>query len=170
MAAGNLCGTGIFIDDSPEVTATQIRAKARRLKSQRKIGCVLIDYLQLIRSHGRSESRQVEVAEISRGLKAMARELEVPVIAAAQLNRKPADRTNRRPQMSDLRESGAIEQDADVIMLLHREDYYHEGEDGYTPTGITDLIIAKQRNGPTGTVPLIFLRECTRFEAAAPGS
>jgi len=107
---------------------------------------------------------------MSRGIKAMARELEIPVIAAAQLNRGPTDRPGHRPRMSDLRESGAIEQDADVVMLLHREDYYHENEEGYSPTGITELIVAKQRNGPTGTVPLVLRRECTRFEAAAPDS
>ena len=166
-AADDLYGSGIFIDDSPELTAMQIRAKARRLKSQENIQCIFIDYLQLICSHGRPENRQVEVAEMSRSLKAMARELNVPVVTAAQLNRKPADRPSRRPQMSDLRESGAIEQDADVVMLLHREDYYHEGETGYAPTGLTELILAKQRNGPTGTVPLVFLKGCTRFEPAA---
>ena len=167
LAAGNLQSQTILIDDSPELTMTQIRAKARRLKLQHDIQCVLIDYIQLIRPSGRAENRQVQVSEMSRGIKAMARELEIPVITAAQLNRGPTDRPVHRPRMSDLRESGAIEQDADVVMLLHREDYYHENEEGYSPTGVTELIVAKQRNGPTGTVPLVLHREYTRFESAA---
>ncbi len=167
LAAGDLEKTRILVDDSPDLTISQIRAKARRLKSEHGIQCIFLDYLQLVRFHGHSESRQAEVAEMSRGLKALARELEIPVVTAAQLNRKPADRPSHRPQMSDLRESGSIEQDADVVALLHREDYYHQGEDGYMTTGITELIVAKQRNGPTGIVPLVFREEYTRFESAA---
>ena len=119
---------------------------------------------------GRANSRQEQITEISRGIKALARDLKIPVVVAAQLNRGPADRPTHTPRMSDLRESGSIEQDADVVMLLHNEDYYHLGEEGYQPKGTTDLIIAKQRNGPTGTVPLTFLKDFTRFESAAVGS
>jgi replicative DNA helicase len=170
MAASNLSKARILIDDSSDLSISQIRARARRLKSEHKIQCIFVDYLQLMRFHGRSENRQAEVAEMSRGLKALARELEIPVVTAAQLNRKTADRPSHRPQMSDLRESGSIEQDADVVALLHREDYYHQGEEGYNPTGITELIVAKQRNGPTGIVPLVFREEFTRFESTAPGT
>ena len=129
--------------------------------------CVLVDYLQLMSYFGRTDSRQGQIAEISRGIKALARELKVPVICAAQLNRGPADRETHRPRMSDLRESGSLEQDADVVTLLHCEDYYHQGEEGYVPTNMTELIVAKQRNGPTGIVRLTFLRDCTRFEPYA---
>ena len=170
LASGNLEKTMIFLDDSPDLTISQIRARAHRIKSEHGIQCVFVDYLQLVRFHGHSESRQAEVAEISRGLKALARELEIPVVTASQLNSKPADRSTHRPQMSDLRESGSIEQDADVVALLHREDYYHQGEEGYMPTGLAELIVAKQRNGLTGIVPLVFREECTRFESAASGS
>jgi replicative DNA helicase len=166
-AAAKLGDAPIYIDDSPELTVMQLRAKARRLKSAYDIKCVLIDYLQLLSYHGHAENRQAQVGEMSRGLKALARELEIPVIVAAQLNRGPADRPSHTPRMSDLRESGSIEQDADVVSLLHMEDYYHRGEPDYVPTNITQLIIAKQRNGPTGIVDLIFRPNCTRFEAAA---
>jgi replicative DNA helicase len=168
MAAGDLEKAPIYIDDSPELTVLQLRAKARRLKAAYDIKCVLVDYLQLMSYHGRAENRQAQVGEMSRGLKALARELEIPVLVAAQLNRGPADRPTHTPRMSDLRESGSIEQDADVVALLHLEDYYHRGEPDYTPTNITQLIIAKQRNGPTGIVDLTFLPYCTRFETAAP--
>jgi len=167
-AAMDLENAPIYIDDSPELTVMQLRAKARRLKTAFDIQCVLIDYLQLMSYHGRAENRQAQVAEMSRGLKALARELEIPVVVAAQLNRGPADRPSHTPRMSDLRESGSIEQDADVVSLLHLEDYYHRGEPDYVPTNITQLIIAKQRNGPTGIVDLTFLPNCTRFETAAP--
>lgn len=168
MAAGDLEKAPIYIDDSPELTVLQLRAKARRLKAAYDIQCVLVDYLQLMSYHGRADNRQAQVAEMSRGLKALARELEIPVVVAAQLNRGPADRPSHTPRMSDLRESGSIEQDADVVSLLHLEDYYHRGEPDYVPTNITQLIIAKQRNGPTGIVDLTFLPHCTRFESAAP--
>lgn len=167
-AAGDLDRASVFIDDAPMMTILELRAKARRLKSAHDIACVFIDYLQLMNYVGRADSRQQQITEISRGIKALARELEVPVVAAAQLNRGPADRPGHRPRMSDLRESGSIEQDADLVMLLHNEDYYHRGEPDYQPTGTTELIVAKQRNGPTGTAHLEFLREYTRFEAAAP--
>lgn len=168
MAAGDLEKAPIYIDDSPELTVLQLRAKARRLKAAYDIKCVLVDYLQLMSYHGRADNRQAQVAEMSRGLKALARELSIPVVVAAQLNRGPADRPSHTPRMSDLRESGSIEQDADVVSLLHCEDYYHRGEADYIASNLTQLIIAKQRNGPTGIVDLTFLPHCTRFEQAAP--
>jgi len=167
-AAGPLYEAPLFIDDSAELTILQLRAKARRLKAAHDIQCVFVDYLQLMSYAGRADSRQQQITEISRGIKALARELNIPVIAAAQLNRGPADRETHRPRMSDLRESGSIEQDADVVALLHCEDYYHRGQPDYIPTNITELIIAKQRNGPTGIVKLVFRPECTRFEPIAP--
>lgn len=169
LSAGDLEQAPMFIDDSATLTILQLRAKARRLKAAYDIKCVVIDYLQLMSYFGRSDSRQEQIADISRGIKALARELDIPVIAAAQLNRGPTDRETHRPRMSDLRESGSIEQDADVVTLLHCEDYFHQGEATYSQTGITELIVAKQRNGPTGIVNLRFLKEYTRFEAAAPG-
>ena len=170
LAAGDLEQAPIYIDDSPELTILQLRAKARRLKAAHDIRCVLVDYLQLMSYHGRVDARHQQISEISRGLKALARELEIPVLVASQLNRNPAAREGHRPRMSDLRESGAIEQDADVVALLHCEDYYHRGEAEYAPTNITELIIAKQRNGPTGVVRFAFIPHCTRFEPAAPDS
>ena len=169
-AADGLNQAPLFIDDSPIVTILQLRARARRLTEQHGVKCILIDYLQLMTYSGRANSRQEQITEISRGIKALARELEIPIITAAQLNRGPADRPSHRPRMSDLRESGSIEQDADVVTLLHNEDYYHRGEPDYMPDNVTELIIAKQRNGPTGIVNLRFLPDCTRFESAAPDS
>jgi replicative DNA helicase len=163
-ACGDLSHKPIFIDDSAGLAPLEIRAKCRRLKSQHGIRCVVIDYLQLMGLGGRVESRQQEISTISRYLKALARELEVPVIVLSQLNRAPEGREDHRPRMSDLRESGSIEQDADVVMLLHREDYYHSGEDGYERTNQAEIIVAKQRNGPTGIVKLVFNDRFTRFE------
>ncbi len=158
----------IYIDDTSTLTPLEIRAKARRLKGMYNIKCVLIDYLQLMHlGSGRIESRQQEITTISRYLKALARELNLPVIVLSQLNRSPEGREGHKPRMSDLRESGSIEQDADVIMLLHREDYYHRGETDYQEDSTAELIIAKQRNGPTGNVKLIFLEKITRFENAS---
>jgi replicative DNA helicase len=154
----------VLIDDSAGLTPLELRAKARRLRSQYNIQCIMIDYLQLMGIGGRVESRQQEISTISRQMKALARELEVPVIVLSQLNRASEGREGHKPRMSDLRESGSIEQDADVVMLLHREDYYHRGEGDYTETNIAELIIAKQRNGPTGVVELIFNSQYTRFE------
>jgi len=154
----------IFVDDTPGLTPLVIRAKCRRLKAQHDIQCVLIDYLQLMSLGGRVESRQQEISTISRYLKALARELEVPVVVLSQLNRSPEGREGHRPRMSDLRESGSIEQDADVIMLLHREDYYRRGDPDHVDTNTADVIIAKQRNGPTGVVTLTFNGKFTRFE------
>lgn len=150
----------LFIDDSPGMTAMELRAKARRLKQTSDIQAVFVDYLQLMHTP-RAENRQVEIATISRGLKSLGRELGIPVIAMTQLNRMPEGRQDKRPLMSDLRESGAIEQDADVVLLIHREEYY-KPEDPEVK-GIAELIIAKQRNGPTGTIKLSFNRKLTRF-------
>ncbi|MHC4241557.1 MAG: replicative DNA helicase [Planctomycetota bacterium] len=167
-ACAELSETPIFIDDTSTLTPLELRAKARRLKSRHDISCILVDYLQLMHlGSGRIESRQQEITTISRYLKALARELNVPVIVLSQLNRSPEGREGHRPRMSDLRESGSIEQDADVIMLLHREDYYKRNEENYEPNNTAELIIAKQRNGPTGTVKLTFREKITRFENAS---
>jgi replicative DNA helicase len=158
----------IYIDDTSTLTPLEIRAKARRLKGMYDIKCILIDYLQLMHlGSGRVESRQQEITTISRYLKALARELNIPVIVLSQLNRSPEGREGHRPRMSDLRESGSIEQDADVVMLLHREDYYHRGETDYQENNTAELIIAKQRNGPTGNINLTFREKITRFENAS---
>lgn len=160
-AAGKLSEAPIFIDDTPGQTVLEVRAKARRLKMQHDIQLVVIDYLQLMQGVGRTESRQQEISEISRSLKALARELRVPVIAVSQLSRAVESRTGNRPMLSDLRESGAIEQDADVVVFLFREEYYAPSEENRNKA---EAIIAKQRNGPTGTVDLVFLKEWTRFD------
>lgn len=165
---GMLSEAPIYIDDTPGLTPLQIRAKARRLKSQYDIELMLVDYLQLMSAgSGKNESRQQEITEISRQLKAIARELDIPIIVLSQLNRAAENREDHKPRMSDLRESGSIEQDADVIMLLHRDDYYHRHDPEYQPTKTAQVIIAKQRNGPTGVVELMFLEEHTRFENLA---
>ena len=170
-AAAHLNQAGIWIDDSPGISVLEMRAKARRLKSETDLQLLILDYIQLMSSTGRAENRVQEVSQISRGLKALARELDIPVIALSQLSRATEQRTGNRPQLSDLRESGAIEQDADVVMFLYREDYYlaQQGklEEARAKEGQTDLIVAKQRNGPTGTVPLHFNRAYTRFDSAA---
>jgi replicative DNA helicase len=145
------------------LTPLDLRAKARRLKMKHDIKCIMIDYMQLMDNPG-PESRQQQISEISRGIKAVARELMVPVIALSQLNRGSENRDGHRPRMSDLRESGSIEQDADVVALLHREDYYRMSEPDFVPDHIAEVIIAKQRNGPTGTVKLTFNNRSTRFE------
>jgi replicative DNA helicase len=160
---GELAKAPIWVDDSPGLTPLQLRAKARRLKSQHDIKCLMIDYMQLMDNPG-PESRQQQISEISRGVKAAARELNIPVICLSQLNRASEGRDGHRPRMSDLRESGSIEQDADVIMLLHREDYYRMSEPDFQPDNIAEIIIAKQRNGPTGTIKLTFQSKTTRFE------
>jgi replicative DNA helicase len=151
----------IYIDDTPGLTALGLRAKARRLMAQQGIALVVVDYLQLMDAPG-FDSRQQQISDISRSLKALARELEVPVVAVSQLNRSVETREGHRPRMADLRESGAIEQDADVVLLLHRPDYYQETEDN---RGKAELIISKQRNGPTGMVEMSFRREYMRFES-----
>lgn len=167
-ACAELAEAPIYIDDTSTLTPLELRAKARRLKSRHKIQCIMLDYLQLMHlGSSKTESRQQEITTISRYLKALARELDIPVVVMSQLNRAPEGREGHKPRMSDLRESGSIEQDADVVMLLHREDYYHRGEDDYEQDNTAELIIAKQRNGPTGTVKLTFREKITRFENAA---
>ncbi len=162
---GLLSEAPIYIDDSAGLTPLALRAKARRLNSQHDIRCIIVDYLQLMSlGVGRIESRQQEITAISRYLKALARELNIPVVVLSQLNRSPEGREGHMPRMSDLRESGSIEQDADVVMLLHREDYYHRGDKEYQPNNKAEIIIAKQRNGPTGLVQLMFKEQFTRFE------
>lgn len=165
-AAGHLSEAPIFIDDTPAISVLEMKAKARRLKADAGLGLIILDYLQLMRSGGYKESREQEISEISRSLKALAKELNVPVVALSQLNRKVEDRTNRRPQMADLRESGAIEQDADVIAFIYRDEVYNKSEDN-PEKGIAEVIIGKQRNGPTGTIKLAFLEKYTRFENLA---
>ncbi len=155
----------LFIDDASFLTPLELRAKCRRLKAEHGLGLVVVDYLQLMGSGGRVENRQQEISSISRSLKGLAKELEVPVLALSQLSRAPEARTDRRPQLSDLRESGAIEQDADVVMFIYRDHVYKPTEEN---RGSAELIVAKQRNGPTDTVNLVFLREFTRFENRAP--
>ena len=157
----------IFIDDSPGLSPTEIRARARRLKREQGLGLIVLDYLQLMQVHGNTENRATEISEISRSLKGLAKELEVPVIALSQLNRGVEQRTDKRPVMSDLRESGAIEQDADLIVFIYREEVYNPE----TPRkGIADISIAKQRNGPIGEFPLTFVGRFTKFENFVPES
>ncbi|HXL01669.1 MAG TPA: replicative DNA helicase [Candidatus Atribacteria bacterium] len=163
-AAGRLAEANIFIDDTPSISVLELRAKSRRLKAEKDLGLVIVDYLQLMRGYGRPENRQQEISEISRSLKAMARELNVPVIAVSQLSRAVEQRTPKRPQLSDLRESGAIEQDADLVLLIYREDYYNPNS---SKKGIAEIIVAKQRNGPIGTVDLMFQKDYARFENLA---
>lgn len=165
-AAGKLSEAPIFIDDTPAITALEVKAKARRLKAESGLGLIILDYLQLMRSPRFKDSREQEISEISRSLKALAKELNVPVVALSQLNRKVEDRTNKRPQMADLRESGAIEQDADVIAFIYRDEVYNRSEDN-PERGIAEINIGKQRNGPVGTAKLVFLEKYTCFENLA---
>jgi replicative DNA helicase len=161
MAMGSLSNSGIFIDDTPGVRISDIRSKCRRLKQEHGLGMILIDYLQLILGSGRAgENRQQEVSEISRSLKQLARELQIPVIALSQLSRGVEQRQDKRPMMSDIRESGSIEQDADIVAFLYRDDYYDKESEN---KNIIEIIIAKQRNGPTGTVSLAFVKEYNKF-------
>ncbi|MFC1644363.1 DnaB-like helicase C-terminal domain-containing protein, partial [Candidatus Omnitrophota bacterium] len=150
----------IFIDDTPGLSALELRAKARRLKARHDIRLLVVDYMQLMRGAARSENRQQEISEISRSMKALARELDIPIISISQLSRAVEQRADHRPQLSDLRESGAIEQDADLVILLLRKEYY---DHTLETKGETELIVAKQRHGPVGTIDLIFLPEYTRF-------
>jgi replicative DNA helicase len=169
QALGRLAEAPLYIDDTPALSIMQIRAKARRMKAEKGLDLLIVDYLQLVTGHGRFENRTQEVSYISRGLKSIAKELHVPVVALSQLSRAPEERPGHRPQLSDLRESGSIEQDADVVIFIFRQDVYRhadEGEDG-EPSGRTELIIGKQRNGPTGNVPVVFLKPFARFENAA---
>ena len=169
-AAGPLYEAPLYIDDTPALTTTTLRAKARRLKAKHKIGLVVIDYLQLMDAMGQSrnvDSRQQEISYISRSLKGLARELSVPVVALSQLNRAADSREDHKPRLSDLRESGSIEQDADVVCFLYRKHYYTKAE---SDRGLAEVIVAKQRNGPTDTVRLAFLDQYMRFDNLAPGS
>ncbi len=175
-SCGELHDAPLYIDDTPALTILQLRARARRMVSQFGVKVIIIDYLQLLTAPNVArESRQVEVATISRGIKALARELHVPIVCLAQLNRGTEQREGNRPRMADLRESGSIEQDADVVMLLHREEYYHKGDeewladpDNHDKVGLAELIIAKQRNGPTGVIKLTWDSKTTRFKNHDP--
>jgi replicative DNA helicase len=162
-AADTLGKAPIFIDDTPALSTLELRARCRRLKAEHKLGLVVIDYLQLMRSSRDIDSREQEISDISRNLKALAKELNIPVIALSQLNRKVEERTNKRPMLSDLRESGAIEQDADVIVFLYRDEFYNKKDDN-PKAGVAEIIIGKQRNGPVGEVELAFLKKYTAFE------
>ncbi|WP_407946830.1 replicative DNA helicase [Pontibacillus marinus] len=161
MAMGSLSNAGVFIDDTPGIKVNEIRSKCRRLKQEHGLGMILIDYLQLIQGNGNSkENRQQEVSEISRALKGLARELNVPLIALSQLSRGVEGRQDKRPMMSDIRESGSIEQDADIVGFLYRDDYYDQESE---KQNIIEIILAKQRNGPVGTVELAFVKEYNKF-------
>jgi len=160
-AAGNLSEAPIFIDDTAGLTALEMRAKSRRLRAERNLGLIIVDYLQLMRGRADSDTREQEISDISRSLKALAKELNVPVIALSQLNRRVEERGDKHPQLADLRESGAIEQDADVIIFLYREEVYNKSED---KKGKAEIIIGKQRNGPTDKFELAFLDKYTCFE------
>ena len=166
-----LINAPIYIDDTPSQTVLEIRAKARRLKSEKNIGLIIIDYLQLMQGPSNAESREREISHISRSLKALAKELNIPVLALSQLNRSVETRTDKRPLLSDLRESGSIEQDADVVIFLNRPEQNgikNFDDENKTPTeGIAEVIIGKQRNGPTGEVRLAFIKEYARFENLA---
>jgi replicative DNA helicase len=165
-ALGTLSEAPLFIDDTPSISLMEIRAKARRLKQKQGLELVIVDYLQLMQSHRRVDSRQQEVAEISRGLKMLAKELDVPVVALSQLSRQPESRTDKRPMLADLRESGSIEQDADIVGFIYRDEVYDEDS---PDKGIAELIIAKHRNGATGIVKLAFLAHLTKFANLARG-
>ena len=166
-AADVLSESPIFIDDSPDISAMEIRAKARRLKMEKNLGLVIIDYLQLMKGRSSAERRDLEISEISRSLKSLAKELQAPVMALSQLNRKLEERSDKRPMLSDLRESGALEQDADVVAFIYRDEVYNKDENNPN-RGKAEVILAKQRNGPIGAVPLTFINAYTRFENPAP--
>jgi replicative DNA helicase len=161
-SANQLSELPLFIDDTSGVSVLEMKARCRRLMKHRELGLVVIDYLQLIQGRKSAESRQLEISEISRLLKALAKDLNVPVMALSQLNRKVEDRPNKRPQLSDLRESGAIEQDADVIVFIYRDEMYNPSTE--ENRNIAEIIVAKQRNGPTGYFKLTFEKEYTRFQ------
>jgi replicative DNA helicase len=169
-AIGALSETKIFVDDSPSIGVLEMRAKCRRLAGAHGLHLVIIDYIQLMQGRGRFENRNLELASISRSLKGLAKELRIPVVVLSQLSRAPESRSGHRPQLSDLRESGALEQDADVVVFIYREDQYPDkNEPPVDAQGIAELIIGKQRNGPTGVIKLAFIREYTRFENLAVG-
>jgi replicative DNA helicase len=171
QAIGTLSETKIFIDDSPSIGVLEMRAKCRRLASEHGLHLVIVDYIQLMQGRGRFENRTLELAAISRSLKGLAKELNVPIVVLSQLSRAPEARADHRPQLSDLRESGALEQDADVVVFIYRQDQYADKNAPATEAeGVAELIIGKQRNGPTGVVKLAFIREFTRFENLAIGT
>ena len=159
-ASGRLSDIPIYIDDTPALSSSEIRAKCRKAKLEKNVGLIIIDYLQLMESRTNNASRQQEISEISRSLKILAKELDVPVIALSQLSRATESRADHRPMLSDLRESGSIEQDADIVMFLHREDYYDKETE---KKNIAEVIIAKNRNGETGTVELAWMGKYTKF-------
>ncbi|MBV1758602.1 MAG: DnaB-like helicase C-terminal domain-containing protein, partial [Dethiosulfatibacter sp.] len=165
-ASGVISDAEIYIDDTPGITLFEIASKCRRLKTQKGLDLIIVDYLQLMEGHG-GESRQQEISSISRGLKGLAREMDCPVLTLSQLSRAPEQRQNHRPILSDLRESGAIEQDADIVMFLYRDEYYRDKEgleeENYQKKGIAEVIIAKHRNGPVGTVELSWVDRFTKF-------
>jgi replicative DNA helicase len=171
-ALGTLAEARVFIDDTASIGVLEMRAKARRLKAEHGLHLLIIDYIQLMQGRGRFESRQAELASISRSLKGLAKELNVPIVALSQLSRAPETRSDHRPQLSDLRESGALEQDADVVMFIYRPDQYRDedGQPNQESQGVAEIIIGKQRNGPTGTAKLAFIKEFTRFENLAHGT
>ncbi len=168
-AADKLQHAPVYIDDSPALSTLELRARARRLKAEKGLGLLVIDYLQLMRASRRTDSRELEISEISRALKGLAKELDIPVLALSQLNRKLEERTDKRPMLADLRESGAIEQDADVILFVYREDVYkYKNPAERPPQGMAEIIIGKQRNGPVGVAELIYYSPYTSFESQAP--
>jgi replicative DNA helicase len=171
-ALGTLAEARVFIDDTASIGVLEMRAKARRLKAEHGLHLLIIDYLQLMQGRGRFESRQTELASISRSLKGLAKELQVPIVALSQLSRAPETRSDHRPQLSDLRESGALEQDADVVMFIYRQEQYRDadGSPNQEAEGTAEIIIGKQRNGPVGIAKLAFIKEHTRFENLAHGS
>ncbi|HWT45102.1 MAG TPA: replicative DNA helicase [Vicinamibacterales bacterium] len=172
QALGTLAEARVYIDDTASIGVLEMRAKARRLQSEHGLDLLIIDYIQLMQGRGRFESRQAELASISRSLKGLAKELHVPVVALSQLSRAPETRSDHRPQLSDLRESGALEQDADVVMFIYRDEQYRDadGQTNQESEGVAEIIIGKQRNGPVGTVKLAFIKEHTRFENLAQGA
>ena len=171
QAIGTLSETRIFVDDTPSIGVLEMRAKCRRLAAEHGLNLVIVDYIQLMQGRGRFENRTLELASISRSLKGLAKELSVPIVVLSQLSRAPESRADHRPQLSDLRESGALEQDADVVIFIYREDQYVDRSQPPTDAqGIAELIVGKQRNGPTGVVKLAFIREFTRFENLAVGN
>ena len=165
-AAGRLSEAPVFIDDSPDISTTSIRTKSMRMKMDKGLGLIIVDYLQLMRGSISTERRDLEISDISRSLKILAKELNVPVIALSQLNRKLEERSDKRPQLSDLRESGALEQDADLVAFIYRDEVYNRDENN-PQRGTAEIILAKQRNGPTGVAHLAFLKSYTRFENLA---
>ena len=161
QGVADLSQAKVFIDDTPAITVMEMRAKTRRLKLEFGLDLLIVDYLQLMQGRGRFENRTQEISTISRSLKALAKEVHVPIVALSQLSRAPEARGDHRPQLSDLRESGALEQDADIVLFIYREEEYNQTPDN---RGVAEIIIGKQRNGPTGMMKMAFIKEYTRFE------